>query len=133
MHTDIIGLGHAVFAVEEAVDLLKAGVCYLADVFAYLYLGDYLALIVFNGAQLVHSAENGIGFRGYEPLAHAEGVDPCALEQKLRYKALIERVRDGYLALGPAGLVEHGACLARKIGHIARVEADAALCYAKGL
>ena len=81
MHTDIIGLGHAVFAVEEAVDLLKAGVCYLADVFAYLYLGDYLALIVFNGAQLVHSAENGIGFRGYEPLAHAEGVDPCALEQ----------------------------------------------------
>ena len=92
VHADVVCLGHAVFTLEEAIDLLEAGVCDLADVFADLDLGDDVSVVILDGAELVYSAEHGIGFCGYKSLADAEGVDLRALKQKLGYKTLVEGV-----------------------------------------
>ena len=128
---DVVGLRHAGLLVEQAVNSLEAGVRYLADIFAYLYLGDYLALVVLDCAQLVNSAENGVGLRGDEPFADTESVYLRALQKKLRDKTLIKGIRHRYFALRPSGLVEHSSRLARQIRHVARVKANAAFRYAE--
>ena len=91
-HTDVIGRGHAVFPVEEAINFFEAGVCDLADILADFDLGDYIAIVVLDRAQLVHAAEHGIGFGGDKPLADAEGIDLSALEQQLGDEPLVEGV-----------------------------------------
>ena len=92
MHADVVCLGHAVFALEEAIDLFEAGVRDLADIFAYFYLGQDVPVVILDGAELVYSAEHGVGFCGYKALADTEGVDLRALKQKLGYKTLVEGV-----------------------------------------
>ena len=99
----------------------------LADVLADLDLGDYIAVLILYGDELVDAAEHRLAARGDEPLAHAEAVDLRALAQQTRDQALIERVGHGDLAVGPTGIVEHFACLLRQVGNVAGVEADAAV------
>ena len=86
-----------------------------------------------HGAKLIHAAEDGTAAGGDEAFTHAEGVDLRALTQKLRDEALIKGIGDGDGALRPARIVEHAPRALREIGHIPRVEADAAFFDAEGL
>ena len=132
VHADIVCLGHAALPVEEAVHLLEAGVRDLADVFAELDLRDDLAVRFFDGTELIHAAEHRGAFGGYQSLADAEGIDLCALTDKLGNEALVKGVRDGDGAARPAGVVEHFARALGEIGHVAGVQTDAALGDAHG-
>ena len=132
MHGDVVGLGHAGLTPVEAVEALVVGVGYLADVLADLDARDDLAVFL-HGHELVHAVKNGAGAAGDEPFAHAEGVYARALAQQLTDEVLIEAVRAGDGALRPAGLVEHAPRLLGEVGHVAGVEADAALGDAEGL
>ena len=53
-----VGDSLAGLAVEESPRLFEAGSRYLGDIVAYLYSRAYFAVLL-NGAELVHSAEDG--------------------------------------------------------------------------
>ena len=90
VRADVVRFGHAALPVEEAVHLLEAGVRDLADVFAELDLRDDLAVRFFDGAELIHAAEDRGALGGYQPLADAERVDLRALTDKLGNEALVK-------------------------------------------
>ena len=132
VRADVVRFGHAALLVEEAVYFLEAGVRDLADVLAELDLRDDLAVLFFDGTQLVHAAEHRGALGGYQSLTDAEGVDLRALTDKLGDEPLVKGVRDSDGAVRPACVVEHFARALGEIGHIAGVQTDAALGDAHG-
>ena len=94
---------------------------YLADVLAYLYLRNYVSVLVFKSANLVNSAENGVALSGDKALADTEGIYLRALSDKLADDILVHRVGDYDPTLGKSRIVKHLADLLGKIGNVARV------------
>ena len=68
--------------VVEPEDLLEVGVDDLLRVLADLDLGDNPPVVVLDGHQLVHAAEDRAGLGGDQPLAHAEGVQLGSLVEQ---------------------------------------------------
>ena len=133
MQRQIVGDGLAGVAAIEAENLLEVRDSDLLNILADLDLRDDGAVGILHGDELIHAAEHGLGLGCNHALAHAEEVDLRALEQHVLNEVLVEGVGDGYLAVRPAGLVEHLARLPGEIGEVARVETDAALGDALGL
>ena len=127
VNAQVVRDGLARVAAVEAVELLEVRRGDLADVLADLDLGDYIAVLILYGDELVDAAEHRLAARGDEPLADAERIDLRVLHPHIADDVLVERVGNGDGRRLPAGLVEHFARLAGKVGDVAAVEADTAL------
>ena len=51
-----------------------------------------IVCVEYDGAKLIHSAENGRALRGYKALTYAEGVELSALLEQVTNNVFIERV-----------------------------------------
>ena len=109
------------------------GICDLAHIFGDLDLGHNRTVLPFHSNQLIHAAEHRFTSGGDQPLTNAEHVDLRALAQNILDNILIQRVRHGDLAIGPACFIQHLSCLAGQIGHIAGIQTNAALGQPLGL
>ena len=100
------------------------GIGDLGHVLADFDLGDDGAVFVLDGGELVDAAEDGLALGGDEPLAHAKGVDPGALEEQIPDDILVQGVGGHDLTVGEAGGVQHLPGLAGEVGQIAAVQPD---------
>ena len=94
VNAQVVRDGLARVAAIEAVELLEVRRGDLADVLADLDLGDYIAVLILYGDELVDAAEHRLAARGDEPLAHAEQVDLRALRSTLQ---TVTAPDDGYI------------------------------------
>ena len=128
------GVYHLVFKADKirrrhaaAIDahrLFDAGVGGLVVAVRHLDLGHDPALL-FHGAELVHSAERGVGKAGNELGAYAVDVYLRILRIESEQHVLVYVVGGEYLAVGVTRRVQHLACLAAEIGKVAAVQPDA--------
>ena len=77
----------------------------LGGVFADLDLGEDVPLVILDGGQLIHAAEDGLGAGGDEPLAHPEGIDAGSLADQIPDNVLVQGVGGNDLALCQACLL----------------------------
>ena len=105
----------------------------LAHIFADLDFGDNIPLLVLHSGQLVHAAEHRLAPGGDHPLTHAEHIDLRPLKQQILNQILVQGIGNGYFTVGPAGIVQHFPGLAAEVGHVAGVQANAALGDAQRL
>ena len=124
------GLAGIVF--KQTVNLFEMGIGDLGRILADLDLGNDVARAVLYSGQLVDPAEHRLALGGDEPLAHAEGVDPGALEQQVADDILIQRVGSHDLAFGQSRRVQHLSGLPGQVGQVAGVQPDGAAGDALG-
>ena len=89
---DVICDRLSAFLFNKAVDLFEMRCCDLFGILADLDLGNNLSLIVFNGTELVNSAENGGALGGDKSFAYAECVNTSTLLEKVTDNVLVKSV-----------------------------------------